>query len=96
MWRRCVYCPNLNAEHRIEVELDLAAAESKATYEEIKAHVKEKAGLQVSNLYIAQVKRKCGIIERVNYNLPKSVDSRQPNYPLEKRQLLKRRWSILG
>ena len=47
-------------------EMDLTAAESKATYEEIKAYVKEKTGLQVSNLYIAQVKRKCGIVERVN------------------------------
>lgn len=61
----------LNVEHHIEVELnldemDLTAAESKATYEEIKAYVKEKTGLQVSNLYIAQVKRKCGIVERVN------------------------------
>ena len=68
----------LNVEHHIEVELnldemDLTAAESKATYEEIKAYVKEQTGLQVSNLYIAQVKRKCGIIERVNYNLHKAT-----------------------
>lgn len=41
--------------------LDLTAAESKATYEEIKDYVLEHSGLQVSNLYIAQVKRKCGI-----------------------------------
>ena len=64
--------------------MDLTAADSKATYEEIKAYVKEKTGLQVSNLYIAQVKRKCGIIERVNYNLPKSEDSRQPKCPPER------------
>ena len=38
----------------------------------------EKFGLKVSNLYIAQVKRKCGIIERVNYNLPKSESARGP------------------
>ena len=79
----------LNVEPHIEVELnldelDLTAAESKATYEEIKEYVREKIGLQVSNLYIAQVKRKCGIIERVNYNLPKSEDSRQPKCPPEK------------
>lgn len=65
-------------------EMDLTAAESKATYEEIKAYVKEQAGLQVSNLYIAQVKQKCDIIERVNYNLPKSENSRQPKCPPEK------------
>lgn len=70
-------------------ELDLMAAESRATYEEIKAYVKEQTGLQVSNLYIAQVKRKCGIIERVNYNLPKSEDSRQPKCPLEKEKAIR-------
>ena len=84
----------LNVEHHIEVELnldemDLTAAESKATYEEIKAYVKEKTGLSVSSLYIAQVKRKCGIIERANYNPPKSEDSRQPNCPPEKEKAIK-------
>ena len=54
-------------------ETDLTAVESKAAYEEIKTYVKEQTGLQVSNLYIAQVKRKCGIIERVNYNLRKAT-----------------------
>ncbi len=58
--------------------------ESKATYEEIKDYVLEHTGLKVSSLYIAQVKGKCGIIERVNYNLPKSESSRQPKCPLEK------------
>ena len=84
----------LNVDHHIEVELnldemDLTAAESKATYEEIKAYVKEQTGLSVSSLYIAQVKRKCGIIERVNYNQPKSEDSRQPNCPPEKEKAIK-------
>ena len=45
-------------------EMDLTAAESKATYEEIKEYVLEHSGLKVSNLYIARVKRKCDIIER--------------------------------
>lgn len=40
--------------------------------------------MKVSNLYIAQVKQKCGIIERVNYNLPKSENPRQPKCPPEK------------
>lgn len=48
-------------------EMDLIAAESKSTYEEIKEYVLEHTGLKVSNLYIAQVKRKCGIIGRENY-----------------------------
>lgn len=65
-------------------ELDLTTAESKATYEEIKDCVLKQSGLKVSNLYIAQVKQKCGIIERANYNLPKSENSRQPKCSPEK------------
>lgn len=49
-------------------ELDTTLAESKATYERIKEYVQDKHGLQVSHLYIAQVERKCCIIERENYN----------------------------
>ena len=62
----------------------MTAAESKATYEEIKAYVLEHTGLKVSSLYIAQVKQKHGIIERENYNKPKSEDTRQPQCPPEK------------
>ena len=84
----------LDVEHHIEVEidldeLDLTAAESKATYEEIKGYVKENMGLHVSNLYIAQVKRKCGIIERDNYNKAKTENSKQPQCPLEKEKAIK-------
>ena len=79
----------LNAKQHIEVELnldelDLTAAESKATYEEIKAYVLEHTGLKVSHLYIAQVKQKYGIIERENYNKPKSENAKQPKCPPEK------------
>ena len=79
----------LNTKQHIEVEikmneLDLTAAESKATYEEIKAYVLEHTGLKVSHLYIAQGKQKYGIIERENYNKPKSENSRQPKCPPEK------------
>lgn len=79
----------LNTKQHIEVEvkmdeLDITAAESKATYDEIKAYVLQKHGLKVSSLYIAQIKQKCGTIERVNYNKPKSKDTRQPQCPLEK------------
>lgn len=84
----------LHSDQHIEVEvkmdeLDLTAAESKATYEEIKKYVLEHTGLKVSNLYIAQVKQKCGIIERVNYNLPKSENSRQPKCLPEKEKAIK-------
>ena len=43
-----------------------------------------KAGMKVSNLYISQVKRKCGIEVGKNYNLPKNEDSRQPQCPEDK------------
>lgn len=69
-------------------ELDLTAAEKKATYEEIKAYVLEHTGLKVSHLYIAQVKQKYGIIERENYNKPKSEDARQPQCPPEKERAI--------
>lgn len=59
--------------------MDLSAAHGNASYNKIKKHVYEKTGLQVSNLNIAQVKRKHGIIERENYNFPKSENSKQPN-----------------
>lgn len=84
----------LRAKHSIEVELemsemDLTAAESKATYEEIKDYVLEHSGLKVSSLYIAQVKQKCGIIERINYNQPKSENFRQPKCPPEKEKVIR-------
>ena len=43
-------------------DVDITSAETKATYDEIKKYVFEhNAGMKVSNLYISQVKRKCGI-----------------------------------
>ncbi len=77
------------AKHHINVrvnmdELDLTVAESKATYEEIQKWVQENYGFHVTHLNIPQVKRKYGIIERENYNKPKSKDSRQPGCPEEK------------
>ena len=89
-----VLLSKLKTEKHIEVELDmdeldLTAAESKVTYEEIKDYVLEHSGLKVSNLYIAQVKQKCGIIERANYNLPKSENSRQTKCPPEKEAVIR-------
>ncbi len=79
---------HINVELEMD-ELDLTAAESKATYEEIKDYVLKQSGLKVSDLCIAQVKQKCGIIERANYNLPKSENSRQPKCPLDKEKVIK-------
>ena len=70
-------------------ELDVTAAESKATYKEIQDYVWEHHQLKVSNLYIAQVKQAFGIIERENYNKPKSENSRQPKCPPEKEKAIR-------
>ena len=83
----------LKSTQHIEVELDmdeldLTAAEKKATYDEIKAYVLEHSGLKVSSLYIAQVKQKFGIIERKNYNKPKSEDARPSQCPPEKEKAI--------
>ena len=75
-------------EVKIELdEMDLTQAESKATYEEIKQYVMENAGCKVSQLYIAQVKRKHGLIERVNYNVG-SGKSKVPQVPIEKEKAI--------
>ncbi|MBQ1778679.1 MAG: 23S rRNA (uracil(1939)-C(5))-methyltransferase RlmD, partial [Acidaminococcaceae bacterium] len=89
----CLLSKLSEAKHHISVqvdmeELDVTAAESKATYEEIQEWVQEKYGFHVSHLNIAKTKRKCGIIERQNYNLPKSEDSRSPETPKEKEEAI--------
>ena len=79
----------LNVERHIEVdvnieELDVTAAESKATYDQIRDYIWEHHQLKVSNLYIAQVKQKYGIIERENYHKVKNENAKQPKCPKEK------------
>ena len=69
-------------------EMDITSAESKATYEEIKKYVLEETGLKVSNLYIAQVKRKCGIELAENFNIPRSEGAKQPQCPKEKEEAI--------
>lgn len=88
-----VLLSKLTTEKHIDIdieldEFDLTSAESKATYDEITKYVSEKFGLKVSKLAIAQTKRKYGIIERSNYNMPKSENSRQPNCPPEKEKAI--------
>ncbi|MCI8937399.1 MAG: 23S rRNA (uracil(1939)-C(5))-methyltransferase RlmD [Lachnospiraceae bacterium] len=88
----CVLLSKLKSTQHIEVkidldEMDLTKAESKATYAEIKDYVLEKYNLKVSQLYIAQVKRKHGIIERINYNTGEGK-ARVPQVPLEKEKAI--------
>ena len=69
-------------------ELDATTAETKATYEEIKAYVWDKHHLKVSSLYISQVKRKCGLEVGQNYNLSKSENPKVPKCPPEKETVI--------
>ena len=70
-------------------ELDATSAELKATYQEIKDYVLKEFGLKVSNLYISQVKRKCGIEVGENYNLPKTENPKVLQCPKEKEDAIK-------
>ena len=70
-------------------ELDVTAAETKASYEEIREYVKEHTGLNVSDLYIAQVKQKYGIKERQNYNKPKAENPKRLKCPAEKERAIR-------
>lgn len=88
----CVLLSKIKSTQHIEVEInldemDLTKAESKATYEEIKEYVLKNYGMNVTNLYIAQVKRKYGIIERINYNLGDGK-ARVPQVTPEKEQAI--------
>ena len=73
----------------VDVEEIVQDKRGLATYGQIKDYILEHSGLKVSSLYIAQVKQKCGIIERENYNKPKSDDARQPQCPPEKEKAIK-------
>ena len=69
-------------------DMDTSGFQQGATYQQIKDRVLEQTGLKVSSLYIAQVKQKCGIIERENYNKSKSENSKQPQCPPEKEKAI--------
>ena len=76
--------PHIEVEINLD-EMDLSRAESKTTYEEIKEYVLKNYGMNVTNLYIAQVKRKYGFIERINYNLGEGK-TRVPQVTAEKEE----------
>ena len=65
-------------------DMDMSGFRQGATYGEIQEWVQEKYGFHVTHLNIAKTKRKYGIIERINYNLPKSESSKSPETPKEK------------
>ena len=80
----------------VDVEEMVQDKRGLATYEQIKDYVLEHSGLKVSSLYIAQVKQKCGIIERENYNKPKSEDAKQPQCPPDKEKAIKEALTHFG
>jgi len=77
-------------------DMDMSEFQDGATYTQIKDYVLEHSGLKVSNLYISQIKRKCGIEVGKNYNLPKSEDSRQPQCPPEKEKAIREAMKYFG
>ncbi|MGM9600259.1 MAG: 23S rRNA (uracil(1939)-C(5))-methyltransferase RlmD, partial [Faecousia sp.] len=88
--------PVVHVNIDVDVEELVQDKRGLATYEQIKAYVLEHTGLKVSSLYIAQVKQKCGIIERENYNKPKSEDAKQPQCPPEKEEAIKKALKHFG
>ena len=82
--------PDDHIEVELELdELDITSAETKATYREIQQYVMKQTGMMVSNLNIAQVRRKCGLDMRENFNLPKSKDAKQPKCPEKKEKAIR-------
>ena len=77
-------------------DMDMSEFQDGATYTQITEYVLEHSGLKVSNLYISQIKRKCGIEVGKNYNLPKSEDSRQPMCPPEKEKAIREAFKYFG
>ena len=83
----------LDVDKHIDVEikldeLDLTSAESKASYAQIKEYILEKFDLKVSTLYIAQIKKKCGIVLRENYNKSKKEKHVIPQCTPEKEEAI--------
>ena len=85
----------IRVEFSVE-DMDMSEFQDGATYTQIKDYVLEHSGFKVSNLYISQIKRKCGIEVGKNYNLPKSEDSRQPQCPPEKEKAIREAFKYIG
>ena len=77
-------------------DMDLSEFKGKATYEQIEAYVLEQTGLEVSSLYIAQIKKKCGLDVGENFNLPKSENTRQPQCTPEKEEAIMQAFRHFG
>ena len=77
-------------------DMDLTELRGKTTYAQVKEYILNEFGLKVSSLYIAQVKKKCGIETGENHNLPKSEDARQPQVTPEKEEVIMKAFKHFG
>ena len=93
--RRLVDSRKVKVDFSLE-DMDLSEFKGKATYEQIKAYVLEQTGLKVSSLYIAQIKKKCGLDVSENFNLAKSENARQPQCTPEKEDAIMQAFRHFG
>lgn len=93
--RRLVDSRKMKVDFSLE-DMDLSGLQGKATYEKIKAYILEQTGLKVSSLYIAQIKKKCGLDVGENYNLSKSENVRQPQCTPEKEEAIMQAFKHFG
>ena len=93
--RRMVDSRKVKVDFSLE-DMDLSEFKGKATYEQIKAYVLEQTGLKVSSLYIAQIKKKCGLDVGENFNLAKSENARQPKCTPEKEEAIMQAFKHFG
>lgn len=86
---------------KIEIEIDLNEADRRecigtATYQEIKDYIWEHYQTKVSHLYIAQIKKKCGLDVGENFNKPKTEGNKVPNCPPEKERMIREALEYFG
>ena len=78
---------NIYVDFSLE-DFDMSSYLEDPTYPQIREYVLEHTGLKVSSLYIAQIKKRCGLNVGECYNKPKSDNSRTYICPLEKKAIM--------
>lgn len=90
-----------NKSTRIEKEIDLDEADKRecigtATYQEIKDYIMKKYGVKVHTSYIAQVKKKCGLDMKDNYNKSQNDNYVAKQCTKEKEEMIKEALKYFG
>ena len=93
--RRLVDSRKVKVDFSLE-DMDLSEFKGKATYAQVKEYILSESGLKVSSLYIAQVKKKCGIETGENHYLPKSEKAKQPHVTPEKEEAIMKAFKHFG